>query len=730
MTKNKSLVFAVAIALFIICSSASAQNVSISIVSGNGQLICASCPTKPITTFNPLVVQVKDATGRPVPNATIAWTFTSIQSASGSLNSTTTTDANGQSQNTLFMNAALGSLFSFSYAQGAVTATVSALPPGTSGTTGQSVTFYETTALTDQQTNPGAGTGIVQLQNTLISPPIGTVVTGAAGSTNTTTPIQIRVAGLVGGGVPNVAVIVVPPADPTQPTISCATVPGSQPNTALTDQTGTATCNVLFGGRQGTGTAQVIVGQTTAPFDVFNVAFNVLPGVPGSVQVVTGNNQSGNAGATLLAPLVAVVGDQAGNPLSNVDVTWTVTQGSATLFNVRTVSDAVGRVSANVTLGSSPGAVVITVAVRNAPNVSATFTENVNLAVSAFQAVSGNNQSAAVSTAFSQPLVVQVLNNGAPVVGAAVNFAVTSGSATLSAASANTDSQGRAQVTVQAGPTAGNVTITASLASFTQTFVLTVNPPGPSLTSDSFKNAASGLSGAISPCSLANIVAQGLAPGLQGVIAAPLVGPLPLLVNNTTVAFSQPPAIPTNIFAPIWTVSNIGGQESMTIEVPCELSPGTATVTVNGPGGSKSINVQIQSAAPGIFETVGSDRRLRGVVIRPDGSFATRENPVRRGETAHMLVTGIGPVIPSIGTNQVGLPESDSVGNPDNLIVGIDNSGIQVIRATNARNLVGVYEVSFVVPADARTGDSIPLAFAVVVNGNLVFGNGSLIAIQ
>jgi hypothetical protein len=87
-------------------------------------------------------------------------------------------------------------------------------------------------------------------------------------------------------------------------------------------------------------------------------------------------------------------------------------------------------------------------------------------------------------------------------------------------------------------------------------------------------------------------------------------------------------------------------------------------------------------------------------------------------------------VIPSIGTNQVGLPESDSVGNPDNLIVGIDNSGIQVIRATNARNLVGVYEVSFVVPADARTGDSIPLAFAVVVNGNLVFGNGSLIAIQ
>jgi len=729
MTKNKSLVFAVATALFLICSSASAQNVSISIVSGNGQLICASCPTKAITTFNPLVVLVKDTTGKPVPNATITWIFTSVQAATGSLNSTTTTDANGQSQNTLFMNAALGSLFSFAYAQAAITATVTALPAGTPGTTGQSVTFYESTALTDQQTNPGAGTGIVQLQDTLISPAIGTVVTGAAGSTNTSTPIQIRVAGLVGGGVPNVAVIVVPPTDPSQPTISCASVPGSQANTALTDQTGTASCNVLFGGRQGTGTAQVIVGQTSAPFDVFNVAFQVLPGVPGSVQVTTGNNQSGNAGALLLAPLVAVVGDQAGNPLSNVEVIWTVTQGSATLSNERNVSDALGKVSANVTLGGTAGTVRITVAVKNAPNVSATFTENVNLAVSAFQAVSGNNQSAAINTAFSQPLVVQVLNSGAPVVGAAVNFAVTGGNATLSAPTATTDSQGRAQVTAQAGPNAGNVTVTASLANFTQTFVLTITPPGPALTSDSFKNAASGLS-AISPCSLANIVAQGLAPGLQGVIAAPLVGPLPLLVNNTTVAFSQPPAIPTNVFAPIWTVSNIGGQESMTIEVPCELSPGSATVTVNGPGGSKSVTVQLQPATPGIFETVGSDRRLRGVVIRPDGSFASRENPVRRGETAHMMVTGIGPVIPAIGTNQVGIPESDSVGNPENLIVGIDNSGIQVIRATYARNLVGIYEVSFVVPLDARTGDSIPLAFAVVVNGNLVFGNGSLIAIQ
>ena len=63
-------------------------------------------------------------------------------------------------------------------------------------------------------------------------------------------------------------------------------------------------------------------------------------------------------------------------------------------------------------------------------------------------------------------------------------------------------------------------------------------------------------------------------------------------------------------------------------------------------------------------------------------------------------------------------------------MVGINNAGVQVTKATYARDLIGVYEVSFVVPTDTPSGDSIPLAIAVNVNGNLVFGNGSLIAVQ
>jgi len=128
MTNLKSIVVAIATVLFILSSSAFGQ--SISIASGNGQLTCQSCPTKPITQFNPAVVLVKDATGKPLPNATVSWTFTSSQSAFGNvLNSQTVTDASGQSSNVFSLTPALGSLFGIGFVQGTITATLTALPP-------------------------------------------------------------------------------------------------------------------------------------------------------------------------------------------------------------------------------------------------------------------------------------------------------------------------------------------------------------------------------------------------------------------------------------------------------------------------------------------------------------------------------------------------------------------------------------------------------------------------
>lgn len=105
---------------------------AVSIVSGNGQLVCLPCGTGH---FAPLVVEVNDAAGSPVANTTVTWTTT--QSGDQPLTATSTTNAAGQATYA-FMPLPLVSGVDF-YPSAVV---ASAL--------GASVTFYETTGTTAQ----------------------------------------------------------------------------------------------------------------------------------------------------------------------------------------------------------------------------------------------------------------------------------------------------------------------------------------------------------------------------------------------------------------------------------------------------------------------------------------------------------------------------------------------------------------------------------------------------
>src|SRR5207247_5197044 len=99
-------------------------------------------------------------------------------------------------------------------------------------------------------------------------------------------------------------------------------------------------------------------------------------------------------------------------------------------------------------------------------------------------------QIAPAGQAFGGPLVVQVnTSTGQPGQNVPVNFTI-SGPGTLSSSSAVTDSNGRAQVNVTAGSTPGTITVTASTGAFSQSFTLTVIPPGPSLSGGSILNGA------------------------------------------------------------------------------------------------------------------------------------------------------------------------------------------------------------------------------------------------
>ncbi|MCL5745677.1 MAG: hypothetical protein M1541_17420, partial [Acidobacteria bacterium] len=578
---------------------------------------------------------------------------------------------------------------------------------------GASATFTETTALT---------IGSPPTSLVAISVPVVGTLNGQAGQqSGTSIPVSVVVQGgsLGAGGVQGVAVQLTPVAT-SIPTISCASQPGQPAGTVLTNVTGIANCMPVFGPTAGDGQFMVSVGGNMyGPY-----SFTVTYGPPAAIVITNsnGNNQSGNPGDRLPLPLVGIVTDVAGNPLPGINVTWAVTQGVATLFATNTTTDANGRVSTSAQLGFSTVPVKITVTVVNNPAVTGTFTATVNMVLSGLQKMSGDNQDAAINTQFGAPLVVQAsVPAGQSATGIPVTFTVVSGSVTVGTPNATTDANGRASTTVQAGATTGPVVITASSGTYSQTFNLTVRPAGPS--NLTFRNGAGYQAGSISPCSVAILTGSGLATGIQGsVIPASLFGPLPIRVANVTVQFN-------NVYAPIYNVSNVSGQEFVTLQVPCETNPGTVPVTVTVGSGSATVNTQVLAVSPGIFQTPMSDGVNRAVLVRQDGTFVTLENPARRGEIIRMYVTGIGPVSPAMGTNQPGIPDTEmKASNP--VVVGVNNAGVPVISSKYAQDLIGVYEIAFQLSSDAPAGNNVPLAIAVVQGGNASFGNPSSMPIQ
>lgn len=98
------------------------------------------------------------------------------------------------------------------------------------------------------------------------------------------------------------------------------------------------------------------------------------------------------------------------------------------------------------------------------------ITASATLVPGSVTALSGDGQSAIVGSTLAQSLVVKVATTaGVPIRGATVTFAITAGSATLSATSVQTDSSGTAQTQVTVGPVAGAVVIDATVLGTTLT---------------------------------------------------------------------------------------------------------------------------------------------------------------------------------------------------------------------------------------------------------------------
>ncbi|MGB7762777.1 MAG: hypothetical protein WBL61_23280 [Bryobacteraceae bacterium] len=703
-----------------------AQPAAVNIISGNGQLACELCITGAnvhLFDFDPLVVQVVDANKNPVKNYAVTWTVTSgsvylSQQGGGGGNTTTTyTDNSGTASTPIGQTPAQQSGPQF---------TLQSIIVANAGSA--TATFYET------QASPDPVSGLIDVYpcyvpsvNPACTAPLGETLTGVAGST-VGPSFGVSVYTNTNAPVPNVSLFIVN-ADNSigpstaSPSIYCQTQPGAGAYTALTNAQGSATCNVQFGPVPFTGTRtyQIVVGGSlprtagNAPDTNFITGpqtYSAVPPTVGAVVVISGSNQTALAGSPL-QPLVAAVYDTSSHPLQSQVVTWAATPSNAIQLNdVTSISDSNGlvEVAAPVLSTLANGTITVTATSNRSQTAApATFliTATQPVVPSSLTIESGNNQTAVENAAFTNLLAVLVTgSNGLPMSGVSVSFAG-NGPVALSVTSTTTNSNGVAMANATAGLVPGTATVTASIGGLSQVFTLTVLAPGPGLTTASFVNGADGQVGSISPCSIAAIVGAGVAPGGAGMPS--VVGPLQYEVATDTVSFGTgSSAIP----APIFSVSNIPGQQRILIQVPCELQPGSVQVTVTVNGGAQTLNVNVLPASPGIFQTTMSDGVVRAVIERPDGSFVSLSNPARRGETDMVYVTGLGSVSPQVYTNTLPILYTPSTINTNDITVGINNSGVPVTAAQLSSDMIGVYNVQFQVPSDAPQGNNVPFSVA------------------
>ena len=187
--------------------------------------------------------------------------------------------------------------------------------------------------------------------------------------------------------------------------------------------------------------------------------------------------------------------DQYGDALSGVDVAFRVTRGGGSLSHTTVRTNSAGRAATILTLASEPGIHQVKAYVVRFPSFTQTFTAAATAEcevpsppppepprATTLSIVSGSNQSGEAGKPLAQPFVVGVRDqDGKPLQGTAVTFAVTAGNGRLSKARETTDVYGQARTILTLGSQAGRYSVMARAAGIiqSQTFTATATAPPP-----------------------------------------------------------------------------------------------------------------------------------------------------------------------------------------------------------------------------------------------------------
>lgn len=178
-----------------------------------------------------------------------------------------------------------------------------------------------------------------------------------------------------------------------------------------------------------------------------------------TIALISGNAQTGTAGAALASPITVRVTDQNGDPMASVSVAFAVTAGGGSVGSATVATNAQGDAATSWTLGPMAGAGNngATASVAGLDGSPVAFTASATAGAASQIAVSaGDAQTGEVAAAVAvDPSVTVEDANGNPVAGVSVTWAVTAGGGTTAAGTSMTDAAGQASMQWNLGPLVG-----------------------------------------------------------------------------------------------------------------------------------------------------------------------------------------------------------------------------------------------------------------------------------
>jgi adhesin/invasin len=364
-------------------SYSTAQSNPFTITAGSAASIATAGGTPQTATIstafaNPLAVVVRDASGNPVPGATVTFAAPGTGASAALSAAQANTDASGRASVTATANNIAGSY--------TVTASVS----GVSGKAAFALT------------NAAAGASVLAF----VQQPTSTT----AGATISAVMVKLTDSG--NNPVGGVAV-----------TLSAQGGAGSLEGTltGTTDITGTVTFNDLRITAAGTYQLKAVAGALSA----LSNSFQITPAAAANITVFSGNGQTAAVGTAYGSPLRASVVDAFGNPIPNASVTFTApASGASVTFagssTVATDSSGIA-VSPVATANQTAGAFQVTATTAGAPQ-PATF--NLTNAAGAADQLAFTQQpvNTVAGQTIAPPVVVQLQDSaGNPVAMAGVS---------------------------------------------------------------------------------------------------------------------------------------------------------------------------------------------------------------------------------------------------------------------------------------------------------------------